>query len=186
MTQNLKIFLFQIIIFIWQVKDCFYLYSPWNLIVPIKKPSFTFPPQEISHWIMNYIRSNYTPIIISTGVYNNSRCCSFFLFFFISIFEKELWIFRDNVRENRKTKIARKAFLLSFVRSYQANRTKELFFLSRLFKRGRYQRDSPTLCALLSNHQCFYLLKRISLAKFVVSERDYYSAWGYQMEPIKE
>lgn len=88
MTQNLKIFLFQIIIFIWQIKDCFYLYSPWNLIVPIKKPSFTFPPQEISHWIMNYIRSNYTPIIISTGVYNNSRCCSFFLFF-LSLYSRK-------------------------------------------------------------------------------------------------
>lgn len=126
------------------------------------------------------------PLLLFQQVSTTTLVAVPFFFFFISIFEKELWIFRDNVRENRKTKIARKAFLLSFVRSYQANRTKELFSLSRLFKRGRYQRDSPTLCALLSNHQCFYLLKRISLAKFVVSERDYYSAWGYQMEPIKE
>lgn len=48
--------------------------------------------------------------------------------FYLYIRERTLNISRQCER-NHKTKIARKAFLLSFVRSYQANRTKELFSL---------------------------------------------------------
>lgn len=96
-TRSLKISLFQIIITnSLYSKVCLYLYSPWNLIVPIKENLLFLLSSKKFRWTMNYIRSNY--IIISTGVYNNTRCC-FFFFFFISILEKELWIFRDNVRE---------------------------------------------------------------------------------------
>lgn len=103
-------------------KVCLYLYSPWNLIVPIKENLLFLLSSKKFRWTMNYIRSNY--IIISTGVYNNTRCCFFFFFFYLYTRERTLNISRQCER-NRK--IARKAFLLSFVRSYQANRTKELF-----------------------------------------------------------
>lgn len=139
-TQCLKILLFQIVIILHLS-----LFILWNSIVPIKKTFFSL--------LQGIPLNNELYKIKLCPYYYFNRCLqqlSLLFFFFISIFEvKELWIFRDNVREIVRPRLQGKRFFCSLWGVTRRTERKN-FSLSRLFKPGRYQRDSNSLSLSVS------------------------------------